>query len=80
MFKIILRREAIALGLATYFNGKPCPRGHMANRSTMSGRCRVCIRAKSARDYARDPRRHIARVRARQLAMKAARKVSLNND
>ena len=73
MFKIILRREAIALGLATYYSGNPCPHGHMANRSTRSGRCRVCARQKSARDYARDPQRHIARVRARQLAMKAAK-------
>jgi hypothetical protein len=78
--RLIKRREAIALGLATYYNGKPCANGHLAVRSTRQMRCRVCARLKSARDYAADPRKHIERVRARQLAAKLRNKVSLNNE
>lgn len=36
------RREAKALGLKTYNNGKPCPRGHVGERRTDDGACVIC--------------------------------------
>lgn len=41
--KILLRKDAIALGLKRYFNGVPCPRGHIAER-LVKGACLVCDR------------------------------------
>ena len=36
------RREAIALGLKTYFTGKPCPNGHISPRYRNGG-CVTCV-------------------------------------
>lgn len=44
------RKEAFDLGLTVYFNGIPCPHGHMTVRYAKSGDCRECARKKS-RDY-----------------------------
>lgn len=41
---ILLRKDAIRLGLKRYFNGVPCPRGHVAERLVKGG-CLVCDRA-----------------------------------
>lgn len=41
---IILRREALALGLPRYFTGKPCKNGHIAERGASRGECRECHR------------------------------------
>lgn len=41
--EIILRKEAIAKRLKTYFTGKPCKHGHIAKRFTLSGTCYECI-------------------------------------
>lgn len=35
-------KEARALGLPTYFTGKPCPKGHTAERRTANRGCVVC--------------------------------------
>lgn len=40
------RREAKALGLKTYNNGKPCPNGHVGERRTDSGVCVECVNQK----------------------------------
>jgi hypothetical protein len=42
------RSEAKSKGLKTYFTGKPCPQGHMAERSVRSGTCCECKRLVSA--------------------------------
>lgn len=42
--KILLRKDAIKQGLKRYFNGVPCPRGHIAERLVKGG-CLVCDRA-----------------------------------
>jgi hypothetical protein len=42
------RKEAKALGLTHYFNGKPCPNGHIDKRFTSSGSCFACIYASTA--------------------------------
>jgi 5-methylcytosine-specific restriction endonuclease McrA len=36
------RAAAKAAGLARFFDGKPCKRGHVAERRTASGECLVC--------------------------------------
>lgn len=38
------RSEALRLGLTRYFTGKPCKRGHVAERLTSCGRCYDCHR------------------------------------
>ena len=37
------RKEALKQGVKQYFTGKPCKRGHIANRDTRSARCSVCL-------------------------------------
>lgn len=39
---VVLRAEAIRLGLSKYFTGKPCPKGHVAERWTSSSTCIAC--------------------------------------
>lgn len=43
---IVSRAEAKALGLKTYFTGRPCGRGGIAERRTIDGRCQ-CAHCKS---------------------------------
>lgn len=40
--KIISRKEAKALHLATYFTGKPCKSGHLSEKKTSNGSCLEC--------------------------------------
>ena len=40
--KTITRKEAIEQGLKRYFTGKPCRRGHIAERYVSSRNCTVC--------------------------------------
>lgn len=37
------RAEAKRLGLSTYYTGKPCKYGHIAERVTANGTCKVCV-------------------------------------
>lgn len=39
---ITSRKEAMAKGLKTYFTGKPCPKGHIAERYVCSWNCVEC--------------------------------------
>lgn len=39
----ISRSEAKELGLKTYFNGKPCPNGHIAPRNVGNSCCTKCV-------------------------------------
>ena len=41
--KIVHRQVAIARGLSKYFNGRPCKRGHIAERYTLTCNCAQCI-------------------------------------
>ena len=47
--EIITRKEAIGLGLAYYFTGKPCKNGHIAKRRVTHKGCFECrkIRTKA---------------------------------
>jgi hypothetical protein len=56
---MISRKDARAAGLSRYFTGKPCPRGHVAERYVANKSCVVCAdivanasRAKRADYYA----------------------------
>lgn len=39
---MISRKDAKAAGLARYFTGQPCKRGHIAERITANGTCMIC--------------------------------------
>lgn len=39
----LTRKEAQATGTEFYFNGKPCPKGHITKRRTKSPRCEECV-------------------------------------
>lgn len=41
--KIITPQEAAALGLKTYYTGKPCKHGHVTERYLGSGACKGCV-------------------------------------
>ena len=43
--RIISRKDAIALGFVTYFTGKPCKHGHIAEKRVDNGRCVCCVKA-----------------------------------
>lgn len=40
--EIISRKEALERGLKRYFTGKPCKRGHVAERQSSNGTCMDC--------------------------------------
>jgi len=46
---IVTRAEAKAAGSTRYFTGEPCKYGHLAERTTTSGECAECYRAKRRR-------------------------------
>ena len=46
------RAEAKERGLTRYFTGKPCKRGHVAERTTRNGHCGLCQRV-HANDWGR---------------------------
>jgi len=71
---IIARKEAKALGLTTYFTGKPCKAGHIETRRTDNGNCSECDRAvqrvRSRERYHDDPekaKQSVKDYRARNL-------------
>lgn len=45
------RKEAILQGLVTYFTGKPCKYGHVANRRTVNGFCTACEKVKNNSEF-----------------------------
>lgn len=65
--EIITYSQAIKLGLIEYFNGKPCPRGHICERSIYHG-CRECNRLWNKKKYTEDKKAAIEKKRAWQKA------------
>jgi hypothetical protein len=65
---IITRGGAMAVGLSRYFTGKPCVRGHVAERLISTRKCIICTAAKNA-DYRAA---NAEMVRARKAAYAAA--------
>ena len=50
----ISRKNAKALGLSRYFTGRPCPRGHIVERSVASYSCSECEKIVLKVNYARN--------------------------
>jgi hypothetical protein len=48
---IVTRREAFAAGLKRYYTGKPCKRGHIAERCVYTCGCIACQRSDARRRY-----------------------------
>lgn len=42
--KLITRKEAQQQGLTRYFTGRPCPKGHIAERRTANKGCQLCTK------------------------------------
>jgi hypothetical protein len=62
--QIITKQQAIAAGLTTYFTGKPCKYGHVAERF-LSGNCRECKKIHLNAAYANN---EAHRARRKQVA------------
>jgi len=45
--EIIKRKDALALGLKTYFTGKPCKWGHVSTRKITNKECSECSRIRN---------------------------------
>jgi len=56
MQELISRSEARAKGLRRYFTGRPCRRGHVAERLVSTQHCRECSNHHSRQQYQRSPR------------------------
>jgi 5-methylcytosine-specific restriction endonuclease McrA len=52
---IVLRAEAAAQGLAWYFTGAPCKRGHVVRRRVSNSRCEACEKASVSTWQAANP-------------------------
>jgi len=63
---IISRMAAIEAGLEFYYTGKPCKRGHLGDRETMTAACAECRRG--LRDYILQKRRERAEREAAEAA------------
>lgn len=68
------RKDAKAQGLKFYFTGKPCKRGHIAERYLSTGTCIIC---NSDNCKARDPEK--SKERCHQWKIKNKEKVSAYN-
>lgn len=66
--KIIERSEAMALAQTSYFTGRPCRKGHIAERVTSSGTCRDCERERARIYDAANREKRLAYFRAHYLA------------
>lgn len=55
--KIITRAEALKEKLPSYFTGKSCKNGHVAERRTVGGNCSVCHNQWRESKKAEDPER-----------------------
>ena len=58
---LMTKREARERGLPTYFDGKPCKRGHISPHRSYNGRCiechRIQNRVKKPKDFRPIPKR-----------------------
>jgi 5-methylcytosine-specific restriction endonuclease McrA len=68
MMNIVTRTEALASGLSRYFTGKPCPKGHVAERHVSNWGCVECTRLHSLAWISANPEPGRARARAWQAA------------
>ena len=69
---IIGRDEARALGLKRFFTGKPCRRGHVAERGVSNLECMECSRGRSREWRAANLKKSRERARERARKYRAA--------
>jgi hypothetical protein len=62
------RKEALAANLKHYFNGKPCPKGHLGARFASSGGCFECVYQSTARQS----KRKLAAQKEKVLSMRVS--------
>lgn len=48
---LLSRKDAKSKSIKRYFTGKPCKKGHIAERQTVNGTCMECHRIKFAKHY-----------------------------
>lgn len=53
--EIVTRKQARQLGLNRYFTGKPCIRGHISERRTVTKLCLECSKARAEKWRAKNP-------------------------
>lgn len=58
------RAEAKAAGSLWYYTGKPCKRGHVSDRQTANGMCRICGVAKCNKYGAENKHKRLAYIKA----------------
>ena len=61
---IVTRAQAKAAALPRYFTGKPCPHGHVVERTTANGTCRLCSNRMAGRAHKANPEKTKANSRA----------------
>lgn len=71
---ILSKKEAREKGLRDYFTGKPCIRGHVANRSVQSGMCRLCDKENQDEYKEKNKERMLETDRARYNATKEGKR------
>jgi 5-methylcytosine-specific restriction endonuclease McrA len=62
---IVSREEAREKGLKRFFTGRPCVRGHIAERTTCDRHCVECRRQAEKNKYDKDPDKYTAKSRKR---------------
>jgi 5-methylcytosine-specific restriction endonuclease McrA len=62
------RVEAKIMGVRTYFSGKSCPHGHIAERWADNSTCVICDRERKNARYRKDPQAVLEQQRKYQLA------------
>ena len=74
------RQMAIEEGNTRYFTGKPCPRGHIAERMVSTRGCRECITEKKKAWNAENPEKVNSQKRSwRDANLEHARKLNRDN-
>jgi hypothetical protein len=58
--KVISRKDAAAQGIKRYFTGKPCLRGHVAERRVVSRDCVLCRDQRKLHSEQTQPRSYLA--------------------
>jgi 5-methylcytosine-specific restriction endonuclease McrA len=75
---IIKRSVAMAMGFIYYHNGKPCPKGHLAERFVSTGMCRICLREKTKEWQALEKNKEFNRKYAKEWAANNPERVAAN--
>ena len=78
--KIILRREAKSANLPRYFTGKPCPKGHIAERYTKHGTCCQCASENAKSQAKKEYDRRYYRENKERIGVRVAKYAEENKE